>query len=163
MFEFECEFSYSDVVVFSCGVNDLSRYSHTATSLADTVYNKLLTCSRKYPRTKFVINSVLHTKFGWLNREIAQFNDIMYDFCQSVPNFIYFDSHGILCCSSIARIWEPAGNGLHITLNAKRTVTRELVKCLAFLTGYGTTRLLDRRHTQGDSYANPAGSYNRRY
>ena len=159
VFQFEPEFSYSDIVILSSGVNDLSRYNHTATSLADTVCARLSRCCRNNPKTKFIFNSILETKFSWLNREISLFNDMMYRFCHSLPNVTYFDSHSILCDSSIPRVWEPKGNGIHITLRAKQCVTRELVKCIAFVTGFRTTELPGKRRTQGDSYADPMGSY----
>ena len=140
IFDLEPYFKGTDTVILSNGINDLSRYGHTADSLADLIFPNLAKCCQRHPNTKFVFNSVLHTSYiknhEWLNGEIDLFNDHMMRFCNSVRNMVYFDSHSLLGQSNIRRVWDPRDkNGIHITLDARKLVTRELVNCVSNLSG----------------------------
>ena len=66
VFNFEPEFTYTDVVVISCGVNDLSRYGRRSEVLADLVTRRLKKTCAKHKNTTFVFTSLLSTSFGWL-------------------------------------------------------------------------------------------------
>ena len=46
---FSPEFAHSDIVIVSCGINDLSRYGKTAETLADIALQRV-----RYPNTKFI-------------------------------------------------------------------------------------------------------------
>ena len=155
IFKYDQEFHCTDIVIISAGLNDLSRYQHTAASLADTVCSKLKRCCRQYPRTKFVYNSILLTKFGWLNTEITEFNKIMYDLCRSIPNLTFFTSHQLLRESRLRNVLDPRGNGVHVTMDAKKVVTQNLVDCLKRLVGFRVTNLGDagRRTFRGNGAA----------
>ena len=54
IFNFDPEFAYSDIVVISCGVNDLARYGRRSEVLADLVVNRLRKCCMKYKHTNFI-------------------------------------------------------------------------------------------------------------
>ena len=90
MFNFEPEFKYTDVVVISCGVNDLSRYGRRSEVLADLVTRRLKETCAKHKKTTFVFTSLLSTSFGWLNRAIGSFNTIMFELAATVPNLKFF-------------------------------------------------------------------------
>ena len=141
IFNFEPEFGFSDQVVISAGVNDLHKFNHTAESLADTIVRKFQNTCRANPKTQFVFNSVLLTKFDWLNKEITRFNDYMYDMCKGVQNLTYFDSHAVLKTAKLDVTLFPSerssryGNGVHITFEARKVVTRALASKLRSLAG----------------------------
>ena len=143
--DYEPYFCGTDTVILSCGVNDLARYGQTANSLADFVLPNLAKCCQRYPNTKFVYNSVLHSNYAnnyaWLNDEIDLFNFYMTNFCRSVSNIYYFDSHSLLGQSNFRRVWDPRDkNGIHITLEARKLVIRELVDCVNSLSGSSYSR-----------------------
>ena len=150
IFNFEPEFAYSSMVVISCGLNDLSRYGKRAHVLADMVTKRLAECCRKHPNTTFVFNSILLTSFGWLNKEIDEFNKIMFQLSLELDNMLFFDSHAVLMDSPL----RPAGvletrkeygaNGCHITFAAKRLVTDELIRALVFRNAVLTGKVSDR-------------------
>ena len=139
IFGFEPEFRYSDMVVISCGLNDLSRYNKRAHVLADLVTRRFDECCRNNPNTTFVFNSILLTSYDWLNEEITEFNRIMFELSFQHSNMIFFDSHEILMNSPlipgdvIERRKEYGGNGCHITFAAKRLVSNELITGLTCL------------------------------
>ena len=74
IFNFDPEFAYSDIVVISCGVNDLARYGRRSEVLADLVVNRLRKCCMKYKHTNFIFTALASTRYGWLNRAIGSFN-----------------------------------------------------------------------------------------
>ena len=71
---FENEFAYTDYVLLSCGVNDLSRYNWSARRLYSYLRDLMGKYSIKFPNTTFIFNSVLLTNFEWLNEEINFLN-----------------------------------------------------------------------------------------
>ena len=139
IFNFEPEFKFTDQVVISAGVNDLHKFNHTAESLADTIARRLRNTCAAHPKTHFLFNSLLLTKFDWLNREIDRFNDYMFDICKGVHNLTYFDSHAVLKTANLGAVLFPSerngryGNGVHITFEARKAVTRALASKLRSL------------------------------
>lgn len=83
----------------------------------------------RYPKTVFVFNSLLRTRFAWLNKEVDLFNRCMFDFSLENHNFWFFDSHHI--CSVIFNngfeILDSSGNGIHITQLPKSEIANCLV------------------------------------
>lgn len=135
---FRDEFDYTDVVIVSCGVNDLSRYGHTANSLADVVCRRFKQYSEQFPNTKFIFNTILLSRdHKWLNTEIISFNKYMYDLSRRTPNLYFFNSDGLVAQSNIRRVYpnHPNNNGIHVTLDVKKLVTRELVNSVGFIAG----------------------------
>lgn len=129
IFNFEPEFGYSDFVVISGGINDLSRHGLRAHTLADLVCNRLRDTCLKYDKTVFIFNSLLDTRFDWVNSEIQDFNKLMFELCLVVPNLYFFDSHHVLTdyYTSGGRVLNDRGNGVHITVEARKLVARQLV------------------------------------
>lgn len=153
---FSPEFAYTDCVIVSCGINDLSRYGHTASSLADCVAHRFKEYSRKYPNTKFIFNSLLWSRdYRWLNAEVDLFNNYMFELSRSVRNMYYFDSHNLVSRSNIRNVYASGArtdlaesdmrttegnNGVHVTLEVRRLVVRELVNSVGYLAGCRTIR-----------------------
>ena len=106
----------------------MQRYNHTAESLGDTLSQGVINSCRAHPKTQFIFNSVLLTKFDNLNKEILKFNSFMRDVCSRVANLNYFDSHNVLITSGIRNVINSTGNGIHITFEARKTVTKSLAK-----------------------------------
>ena len=124
-------------VVLSAGVNDLSCYGLRAHVLADMVVNRLRDTCRKHMKTEFIYNSILHTTHDWLNVEIDIFNKIMYELSFNIPNLLFFDSHGVLQQHPISRslhniIDRNDTRGVHITADARRLITENLVSAVEF-------------------------------
>ena len=146
VFNFEPEFGVSDQVIISAGVNDLHKFNHSAESLADTVARRLRNTCGAHPGTKFVFNSLLLTKFEWLNKEILRFNNYMYETCAGVDNLSYFDSHAVLKSANLGSVLFPSernskyGNGVHITFESRKAVTRALASKLRSLAGLPNRR-----------------------
>lgn len=127
----ESEFKYASYVVISSGINDLSRYGQTAESLSVHLQRKLEQYRKQFPGTTFVLNSVLlgSTEVGnWLNDEVKTFCEQAKRICLNY-NVSFFDSHEVcrIAASRGTSIIDPRGNGIHITFDAKRTITRALV------------------------------------
>ena len=68
----------------------------------------------------------------------------MYDLCCRVPNLIYFDSHAVLKKAKLRQVLFPKekdsryGNGIHVVLDARKVVVRELAGQLRSLARAGT-------------------------
>ena len=139
--KYESEFVYTDYVIISSGVNDLSRYNHTAQSLIDEMRHKLKYFCEKYPNTNFIFNSLLYTssKYEWLNREIDIFNAAMFRLSLDVRsrsgNFWFFDSHHVIKCDVERRNYQVLDlrHGIHITDIAKRAVSSALRTCIVYV------------------------------
>ena len=138
---FRDEFPYTDVVIVSCGINDLSRYGHTANSLADIVCRRFKQYSVQYPNTKFIFNSVLLTRdHQWVNTEVRLFNQYMFELSRSTRNMYYFDSDRLVAQCGIRRPYLLQGQGIHVTLDVRKLVTRELANSVGFLAGSRAAR-----------------------
>ena len=134
VFGFEPEFQYTNVVIISCGLNDLARYQKTPEVLADLVVNRLKQCLAKHSHTDFIFTAIVHTKFAWLNKAIDTFNSIMFDLSLNHKNFTVFDSHAVILndriSTHITNVIDPNGNGCHLTLAAKKLITSQLVRAV---------------------------------
>ena len=136
IFNFEPEFGYSDIVIISCGVNDLARYGRRSEVLADLVINRLRSCCKRNRNTNFVFTALLSTSHGWLNRAIGSFNRYMFELAAELPNLAFFDSHQVLMSNPISRgtsktpVLRPNADGVHITFDARKLVTTQLINGL---------------------------------
>lgn len=155
IFNYDAEFKYTDIVLISCGVNDLARYGKRPEVLADLIVRRLRECCATNKHTTFVFNSILHTSHDWLNDAIDNFNRIIFDVSLKVSNLTFFDSHSVLLNSSISgpRSQHNVGvlakddDGIHITFEARRLVTDQLVNGLHMLAcGREGRHVTDRVH-----------------
>ena len=121
----------------------MSRYNHSADSLANVFCNRLRATCNKYRSTNFIFNSVLLTGFQWLNSHIDIFNGYMYELCSEIPNLHYFDSDNILAVARFNNsVYVPknkGGNGIHISLEARRLVVKRLADCVRSLAAHITS------------------------
>jgi hypothetical protein len=137
------QFQHADIVVVSCGVNDMSRYGHTATTLADVTQSRFKHYVDRYPTTKFIFNSVLKSRdYPWLNREVDIFNRHMFYFAQSLRNFSFFDSDKFVQSYNFryANDVYVKDGGIHITLQVRKLITWELVNAVGYIAGCRATR-----------------------
>jgi len=126
------EFAYTDVVILSGGINDITRNGHSAESLADIFFARLEECAKMFPDTKFIVNSMIWTKLRYFNDHIDRFNKYLSDFCRKLSNVVFFDSHNFVL-ENMRRIdgsfYDPADmNGIHVTYRAWRLIGDELVR-----------------------------------
>ncbi|MCP4257803.1 MAG: alpha-ketoglutarate-dependent dioxygenase AlkB [Planctomycetes bacterium] len=138
------EFGYTDIVILSMGINDLSRYNHTGETLFRTVAPMLKQYHRQFPHCKFMFNSVLLTRdYKWLNTEIEFFNNCMFDLSRHHSNLSFFDSDRFasMVCKDSPGI-DPyaqgprsgqSDNGIHISLHLRRAISSEMVKSVGYL------------------------------
>ena len=95
----------------------------------------------KYPDTTFIFNSLILTKFEWLNKEVHYFNHDIFEYSTKQPTFWFFDSHYI--CSKLSGqgnlIVDPVGNGIHLAYLPKREITLCLAACIRELVGRSTS------------------------
>ena len=142
---FEPEFKRTDCIILSAGINDLCRYNFTAETLADVVCSHLTRCSKIYPNKVFILNSLLLTGIGWLNKEVERFNQYLNAFCNTHSNVQFFDSHQVLMEANLDKVLaqpdrrmhidrkKKIPNGVHITLEAQIVVTDQLVNLVGHL------------------------------
>lgn len=138
--DFSSEFSYTDIVFISCGINDISRYGWNADSLFAHVKVKIEQWKLLYPQTQFIFNSLVGTQIDWLNEEVGKFNEYMFNFLLDLDRgeskFLFFDSsdiclylwnQGVTITNPISR-WS---NGIHLTHPAKREISGIIIRCLS--------------------------------
>ena len=127
----------------------MSRYDHTAESLANVFCNRLRATCNKHRSTNFIFNSVLLTEFQWLNGHIDRFNGYMYDLCSEIPNLHYFDSDNLLAEAKLKNVYVPknkGGNGIHISFEARRLVVKRLPDCVRSLATHIASGIRLTRH-----------------
>ena len=133
---FENEFAYTDLVFLSCGVNDMSRYGWSASKLFSYTRDLLTSYRTRFPKTKFIFNSVLLTNIKWLNMEIKEFNNLIFNFSLAdSSNMWFFDSHHIATTLSsqgyqIIETGSRRANGVHITYDVTREIRGVISRCL---------------------------------
>ena len=131
--DYEDEFGYTDYVIISAGINDISRYGHTAESISSHITNKLRVWVQKYPDTIFIFNSILYTKFVWLNKRVCDINRAIFNLSLELydyDNFYFLDSHARLRSAKLRDTISPKGNGIHISQEAANTVQNCIVNCI---------------------------------
>ena len=132
--QWESYFATSNIVFISCGINDLSRYANTynAGNLITFLRGKIKTWVKKFPKTTFVFNSLLLTRYSWINKEVAVYNDMLFELCAEYDyhNVYFFDSWLIA-----KNIWlsgkyvlnpHPRANGVHINDDAKSVLQERI-------------------------------------
>ena len=121
-----------DTVILSTGVNDLSRYEHTAESLFKRVQFKLPTILKSCSATKFVFRALTDTSYVWLNKEIRAFNIMMYKLARQQKNLFFFDTCVLPHFPS--EYLYRSGNGIHLHSRAARALFLDLLKHAKYLT-----------------------------
>jgi hypothetical protein len=145
LFDYQAEFRYREVVVISCGVNDMSRYGLSGRQLANRISRRLVDLCKRHSNTTFVFNSILYTRHEWLNDEIDIFNNIMFELSVSCPNLLFFDSSEVIAAHPMARrvdnVLDPLSRGgIHMTRDARFLVSDELVVAVDSICRYNSGR-----------------------
>ena len=128
--KYEHEFSYTDVVVINCGINDLTRHDFTARKLLDFIIPKLNKYTLKYPNVMFIINSLLYTVDPYFNGQISTYNRELFKFSVYNDNVWFFDSHHLVSHGPNPIDHSERGNGVHITHHAKKHISSTLRECI---------------------------------
>ena len=133
---FEQEFAYTDCVVISAGMNDLSRFGHTGESLGSFISGKIRYWLCKYPNTLFVFNSLIHTNRPWLDNRVDCLNKLMFELSVELydSNFWFFDSHAsFVDVGDRFPVHSPTGNGIHISIRACQYISRIMADAIGAL------------------------------
>ena len=135
--EFNSDFLFSEYVIISSGINDLSCYNHIANSLFELLRPKIIESCKKSTAT-FIFNSLLHTRHPWLNIEVDCLNQLMFQLSCELENFLFFDSLICLQSSVIAINIDDVLpkrdiRGVHISRKASHVVGTNLVTALELL------------------------------
>ena len=139
---YEDEFGYSDIVVISCGVNDLSRSRYSASALASEMRDQVHSWCRKYPTKVFIFNSILNISrdVEWsnlINDNIYDFNRFMFEMSLNIDNLWFLDTQCAIYERRLQGI-NPHGNGIHITYSTARTLGSVLQGCILNFCGAGS-------------------------
>ena len=127
---YEPEFGYSDKIIISAGINDLTRKRLTPEQICDVVLPQLR-FSALYPNSKFIINSVLLTSDKRINRFIFDLNRYLIKGISELENVYFFNSHSLLDrLHSDKYIYTDRGIGIHIANYAVDYIRKHLVEFL---------------------------------
>ena len=110
---YEQEFEYSNRVIVSCGVNDITRRYLSPEVISDIVLPQIQRFSKLYPKTTFVCNTVLLTRCTKTNAYILKLNKYLADGVRSLANVRVFDSHTIMVNRNAKNVYSDR-NGIHI-------------------------------------------------
>ena len=94
---------------------------------------------RKYPKTKFIFNSVLLTNRSWLNKVIEKLNNELFHFSlEPNSNLWFYDSHHIAHTLAMRgfQVLETnsrRANGVHLTYRVTDEIRENIQYCLSML------------------------------
>ena len=134
--KYEREFEYTDYVVISAGINDISRYGQSVNSVSCFITSKLGEWARRYPNTVFIFNSILSTTEQWLNKRAAAVNRAVFNLTLQLymRNNVYFlDTHARLLDPKTPLVISQTGNGVHLTQQANYIVHQCIVDSMIAL------------------------------
>ena len=121
---YEPEFEYSDKVIISSGINDITRRYLSPEMVSDVVLPQITKYSRLYPNTKFVFNTTLLATSKLTNSYVISLNKYLAEGIKHLPNVFIFDSHAILLKSRLHSVCSDR-NGIHITREAANLIKNE--------------------------------------
>ena len=129
------DLGYFDYVFVSAGVNDLSRYDHTAESLSYTITMTLIfnELSWSFPKTTFIFKAILPTDFPWVNRAIQNFNYSMFNYSIERNDFNFFDSYFVNNNVNLIADTGPKANGIHISKPVGQYLSAQIIKHITHL------------------------------
>ena len=94
---YEVEFEYTDKVILSAGINDITRRYMTLESICDVIIPQLRRFSARYPHTTFIFNTVLLTSSPQTNEYVHRLNRYVSEAIETLPSAILFNSHNMMC------------------------------------------------------------------
>lgn len=125
------QFKDTDYVIISAGINDLSRYGQPAASICRFLSNRIRRWVSMFPNTTFIFNSILFTRFDWLNRRVRIVNEALFDLSLELVEtgkFYFLDTaHAVFeSISDYGRVLSPSGDGIHLSAEAAR-ITQDCI------------------------------------
>ena len=124
---YEPEFGYSDTVIISAGINDLTKKRMLPEYVCDIVVPYFRKISTKYPNTRFIVNSTILSISRQLNGFILTLNKYIEESLSKLPNFHFFNSHRVMCKydnkgHKVYTDMDRFGVGVHISDRAVRYI-----------------------------------------
>ena len=129
--KYEPEFEYSDKVIISSGINDITRRYLSPEIVSDVVLPQITKYSRLYPNTKFVFNTTLLATSKLTNSYVISLNKYLAEGIKHLPNVFILDSHSILLKSILHSVYSDR-NGIHITREVANLIKNELIHYLTY-------------------------------
>ena len=117
------EFIFTDFVIVSSGINDISRYHCTAEELMKFSVEFYEECSKHFPRTKFIFSSLLQTSSDWINAATDDYNTYVFELSLRYPNILFFDNYLLVNRNILLK----EGNGIQINDKAVKFVSKLLI------------------------------------
>ena len=123
--------SYSDTVIISAGINDLTRKHMLPQYLCDIVVPYFRKISAKYTNTRFIVNSTILTSSMKLNGFILTLNKYIEESLAKLPNFHFFNSYRVMSDydnkgHKVYTDMDRFGVGVHISDMAVRYISDSL-------------------------------------
>ena len=128
---YEAEFEYSQRVIISYGINDITRRYLSPEIISDIVLPQIKRFSRLYPNTEFIFNTVLLTTCEQTNNYVVSLNKYLARGIRDLPNVYSFDSHSILLKSRIRTVYVDR-KGIHISRESVNHIKNELIQYLKY-------------------------------
>ena len=128
---YEAEFEYSQRVIISCGINDITRRYLSPETISDNVLSQIKRFSHLYPNTEFIFNTVLLTTCEQTNNYVLSLNTYLARGIRDLPNVYFFDSHSILFKSRIRSVYVDR-KGIHISRESVNHIKNELIQYLKY-------------------------------
>ena len=121
------EFSYTDIVVLSCGINDTSIQHNHYRSLWSTNLGNIVSDSLML----FLLWTLCYIQPISISIEVSIYNREMFYFSLNAEKVWFFDSHHIVAHGQ--NPIDTRGNGIHITHHAKKQISTVLRECITKL------------------------------
>ena len=123
--------SYSDTVIISAGINDLTRKRMLPQYVCDIVVPYKRKISAKYPNTRFIVNSTILSSSRQLNGFILTLDKYIEESLSKLPNFHFLNSHRVMCeydnkGHKVYTDMDRFGVGVHISDRAVRYISDSL-------------------------------------
>ena len=129
---YEAEFEYTDKVILSAGINDITRRYMTPESICDVIIPQLRRFSARYPDTTFIFNTVLLTSSPQTNDYVHRPNRYVSEAIETLPSAILFNSHNMMrqFTSNIKSSVYVDKNGIHLRRDVIKYLKDNLVAFL---------------------------------
>ena len=129
---YEAEFEYTDKVILSAGINDITRRYMTPESICDVIVPQIRCFRARYPNTTFAFNTVLLTSSRQTNEYVHRLNRYVSKAIETFPNAMLFNSHNMMCqfTSNIKSTVYVDKNGIHFRRDVFDYLKNKLVAFL---------------------------------
>lgn len=136
--DFSNHISAADIVLISCGINDIVRGGARARSLCEYLHKFVDTARQRYPNTMFLFGSVecVQGRYNtnYYNDEIDTLNSMLFDLALQSANFKLFDNMEF-------RENHLARDGLHLSPGGKASLAKSWVNAVLVALDFRKTAL----------------------